>query len=164
MCKSSSLFPINNDFSQDSVEDSESNFEDEEVDNLHLSQKVSHARSCHDEDFGLRVNSKRGEFAQRYLFKSGFRNSHNVQQERDAQLQRESTLSEQEYTYCSEESVADCSMNLSANVVVNSTSVEGKLLEYIPESFEEEESVSYNHNAINTNDMFFSCCDWEALR
>ena len=33
-----------------------------------------HAKDNIDEDFGLRINSRRGEFAQKYLFKSGFKN------------------------------------------------------------------------------------------
>jgi len=54
-------------------------------------------------------------------------------------------------------------MNLSANGAVNT--VGSKQLEYIPESIDEEEShEADNHNAITGNDMFFSCCDWEALR
>ena len=164
MCKSTSLFPLANDFSADSQEDSESSFEDDEVDNLHLSQKIPHARSCHDEDFGLRVNQKRGEFAQRYLFKSGFRNSLS-NPDRDVQ---EQAFSEKQYTFCSDDqSVADCTMNLSAQgAAMNSNPVVGvKQLEYIPESFDEEEShEAENQNAISGNDMFFSCCDWEALR
>ena len=32
-----------------------------------------HAKDNHEDDYGLRVNSRRGEFAQKYLFKSGFK-------------------------------------------------------------------------------------------
>jgi len=114
MCKSTSLFPINNDFSNESQEDSENNFDDEEVDNLLLSQKVSHAQSCHEEDFGLRFNSKRGEFAQRYLFKSGFRNSHSAQ-EQEVPIHNESTFSDKEYSYCSDEqSIAEDSQAMTS--------------------------------------------------
>lgn len=56
-------------------------------------------------------------------------------------------------------------MNLSANGALNSNTVGTKQLEYIPESFEEEESHHVdNHNTTTGHDMFFSCCDWEALR
>ena len=170
MCKSTSLFPINNDFSNDSQEDSENNFEDDEVDNLLLSQKVSHAQSCHDEDFGLRFNSKRGEFAQRYLFKSGFRNSHSAQ-EKEVLIQNESTFSDRESSQCSEEqSFVDSSFNnlsvpafSSSNLPVATAS---KQLEYIPEQFDDEEEATERDQkaTIQNNDMFFSCCDWECLR
>lgn len=60
--------------------------QDDEVDMLVCGQKENrsskfadatlavHAKDNIDEDFGLRINSRRGEFAQKYLFKSGFKN------------------------------------------------------------------------------------------
>ena len=46
--------------------------QDDEVDMLVCG--AVHAKDNIDEDFGLRINSRRGEFAQKYLFKSGFKN------------------------------------------------------------------------------------------
>jgi len=56
---------------------------DDEVDRLTCQRKEKfsdanlavHTRLNHDEDYGLRYNSKRIEFAQKYLFKSGFKDT-----------------------------------------------------------------------------------------
>lgn len=79
----------------------------------------------------------------------------------------EQTFSENEYTYCSnEQSIADCAINTVSSVAaIENIQVGGRQLEYIPENIEEEElNEAENQNAIAGNDMFFSCCDWEALR
>jgi len=52
---------------------------DDEVDRLTCQRKelnlAVHAKDNHDDDYGLRVNSRRIEFAQKYLFKSGFKDN-----------------------------------------------------------------------------------------
>ena len=69
-----------------SINEESFRFQDDEVDMLVCGQKENrsskfadatlavHAKDNIDEDFGLRINSRRGEFAQKYLFKSGFKN------------------------------------------------------------------------------------------
>ena len=69
---SSTLFNINQ-VSYDSRDMSE-NLDDHE--HLQFSRDIPHAKKYQEDDYGLRLSSiQRGEFAQKYLFKSGLRSN-----------------------------------------------------------------------------------------
>mmetsp|Transcript_18195 Transcript_18195/g.27998 ORF Transcript_18195/g.27998 Transcript_18195/m.27998 type:complete len:273 (-) Transcript_18195:1600-2418(-) len=144
------------------------------------SHYLSHARRCTDyDDFVHRVNSRRGDFAQKHLFKNGFKEDEIDENLSDASSESQSSLGDSDMVdasgYSEDEEISaghDLTEPIPTNVeagVPQSTagsnyhascelSHDGSL----PIS---TKTVNRNENnsKVKTCDMFFSCADWENL-
>lgn len=168
-CKptSSSFFNINQ-VSYDSRDLSENL--DEEVDNLHFARDIPHAKKFTEDDYGLRLSSiQRGEFAQKYLFKSGLRsNSFALFSDRFAEV----VSDEDDYSsdsQCENSGTYQTVASSYPQPLDSSREVSGVNLPIaaINEASDEEEDTYeqvLGQHEQQGEDMFFSCADWETAK
>ena len=132
----SSLFNFN------SYNDNESQH-DNEMDNI---LNNDHIRTSQEDDYVLRVESKRAGFASKYLFNKG------VQEE----------VEEEEESYENESSSDFSQTDAFGSVASPEMSCESITVTPLKKAVSQETpEVSFLTPVIQSHDMFFSCCDWE---